>query len=267
MRRALFVLISALALSGGHAMAGVVLTVTETNLGDNKTRPMTVYLDTDRMKVVNDKDIMIFRGDLKRMWAIEGDERKYTEMSPETVQQMSAQVSGAMAQMQAQLAQLPPEQRAQIEAMMAQRGGALAAPAQRQVTYTRAGGGKTVGAWRCEQYAKMVNGQKEEELCMAPIGSVGINADDLKVLESISTMMGPITQQAPNRGDYLSLDAVNKAIGFQGIPLETVYYSDGKPERRNTVSKIDRTSIPASTFEIPPGFTKKEMNFGQPPHR
>jgi len=214
MRRALFVLVSTLVLSGGQAMAGVVVTVNDTDLSDNKVSPMTVYLDDNRMKIVNGKDTMIFRGDLKRIWAIESDARTYTEMSPDTVQKMGSQLSAAMAQMQARLAQLPPEQRAQIEAMMAQRGGALGAPPQKRITYAKAGGGKTVGSWRCETYAKMVNGQKEEDLCMAPIGSVGITADDLKVLDSISTMMEPLSQQGPERSSYMSLDAINKATGF-----------------------------------------------------
>ena len=268
MRRILSLLVSALALSSGHAMAGVVVNVTGTDLSNNTTDPMTVYLDTDRMKIVNGKDTMIFRGDLKRMWSIENTGRQYTEINPDTVQQMGSQVSAAMAQMQARLAQMPPEQRAQIEALMAQRpGGAFAAPspAKPQVTYTRAGGGKSIGSWRCEQYDKIVDGRKEAELCMAPLGSVGITEDDLKVLNSIGTMMGPITQQVPDRSNYMGLDAISKAIGFQGVPLETVYYDDGKPTRRDTVNKIERTAIPASTFELPQGLTKREMNFGRPP--
>lgn len=285
MRRAALLLASAMALTGGHAMAGVVVSVTDVELADNKPTATTVYLDNDRMKVVNGNDTMIYRGDLKRMWTIDANDHTYTEITPDTIQQMKGQLAQAQsqaqqrfanmspeqrAQMEAAMAQLPPEQRARMQAMMGGAGGGPggppAAPPAEKINYVKAGGGKSVGSWRCDSYAKTVNGKKEEDLCIAPIGAVGLNQGDFKVLDSVSGMFGDLSGQAARRNDYMGLDAMNKAIGFQGVPLETISYSsDGKPERRNTVNKIDRTNIPASTFDLPPGFTKKEMNFGRPP--
>jgi hypothetical protein len=52
---------------------------------------------------------------------------------------------------------------------------------------------------------------------------------------------------------------MNKAVGFQAVPLDTVTYVGGKPDAQETVTKIDRTTIPASTFELPAGLSKQEM--------
>jgi hypothetical protein len=62
---------------------------------------------------------------------------EYREMDQQTLNQVSQQLTGAMAQLQAQLQNLPPEQRARIEQMMKGRGPAPggAAPAPK-TTYT-----------------------------------------------------------------------------------------------------------------------------------
>jgi hypothetical protein len=276
MRKGLSLAIAGLVLGWcGSALAGVVVTSTQTDLDTKKVSPSTAYVDSDRMKFVNPDNIMIFRGDLNRVWMIEPQKRTYIEWTPETIQQMAGQVAGAnaqmaaaMAQMQAQMAKLPPEQRAQMEAMMAGRGGlgGLAggrggAPAAPQVNYAKAGGSKTVAGWTCDQYRKTVNGQQEEDLCLARITAVGLSAADFQVFERFSTFMAPLltSPMMPKDDIILGWNDMNKAVGFQAAPLDTVKYAGGKPERQMTVNKMERTAIPASTYELPAGLTKQEI--------
>jgi hypothetical protein len=262
----------------GTAMAGVVVTSTQTKLDTHEASPMMVYADTDRLKVVTPDNTTIFRGDLNRMWVIDEQRRSYMEMTPESMQQLGGQMAGAgaqmnaaMAQMQAQMAQMPPEQRAMMEQMMASRGlggppggppggrgGAPAAPAQ--VAFSKVGGGKRVAAWNCDVYRKTVNGQQEEELCIAPIGAAGLSAGDFQVLDKFSSFIAPMmSSPMMPRSDYMNWNDMNKAIGFQGMPLDTVIYAQGRPTTQQTVTKIERTGIPASTFDLPPGFTKRDI--------
>ena len=261
----------------GTAMAGVVVTSTQTKLDTHQASPMMVYADTDRLKVVTPDNTVIFRGDLNRVWMIDEQRRSYMEMTPETMQAMGRQMAGAgaqmnaaMAQMQAQMAQMPPEQRAMMEQMMKSRGlggpsGAGGAPpGPPQIAFSKVGGGKMVAAWNCDIYRKTVNGQLEEELCVAPIGSTGLSANDFQVLDKFSSFMAPMmSSPMMPRSDYMNWNDMNKAIGFQGMPLDTIIYAQGKPTTQQTVTKIERTGIPASTFDLPQGFTKREM--GAPP--
>jgi hypothetical protein len=226
------------------------------------------------MKFVNDDNIMIFRADLNRVWFIEPQKRSYMEWTPETMQQMAGQMAGAnaqmaaaMAQMQAEMAKLPPEQRAQMEAMMAGRGGmpGLAggrggAPAAPQVSYTRAGGSKTVAGYSCDQYRKTVNGRQEADVCIARITSTGFTNADFQVFDRFSAFMAPIiSQPSVPKNDALDWSDMSKAVGFQAVPLDTVTYSGGKPEHQQTVNKAERTAIPASTYELPSGLTKQDI--------
>jgi hypothetical protein len=170
--------------------------------------------------------------------------------------------------MQAEMAKLPPEQRAQMEAMMAGRGGLAGlaggrggAPAAPQVSYTRAGGSKTVAGWSCDQYRKTVNGQQEEDLCIARIAATGFSQADFQVFERFANFMSPITSQpSVPKNDIMNWNDMNKAVGFQGVPLDTVMYSGGRPNMQQTVNKAERTAIPASTYELPSGLTKQDIS-------
>jgi hypothetical protein len=265
----------------GSALAGVVVTSTQTDLDTKKVNPTTAYIDTDRMKIVTPDNTIIFRGDQNRVWVIEAQKRTYVEMTPETMQQMAGQMAGAnaqmaaaMAQMQAEMAKLPPEQRAQMEAMMAGRGGlaGLAGgrggpPAAPQISFTRAGGSKTVAGWSCDQYRKTVNGRQEEDVCIARIAATGFTQADFQVFERFSNFMSAMTSQPGTpKSDFMNWNEMNKAIGFQGVPLDTVMYSGGRPNMQQTVNKAERAAIPASTYELPSGLAKQDIGamFGPP---
>jgi hypothetical protein len=155
-----------------------------------------------------------------------------------------------------------------MEAMMAGRGGLAglaggrgAAPAAPQVSYTRAGGSKTVAGWSCDQYRKTVNGQQDEDVCIARIAATGYSQADFQVFERFSNFMAPMMSQSRvPKDDYMSWNDMNKAIGFQGVPLDTVKYVGGKPDMQHTVNKAERTAIPASTYELPAGLTKQDIS-------
>ena len=260
-------------LGSSSAMAGVVVTATYTKLDTRQASPMTVYIDTDKLKVVAPDTTIIFRADTNRLWVVMPEQRSYTEMTPETMQQMSGQLAGAQAQLnaaqaqlQAQLAQMPPEQRAMMQQMLAGRGipglggppGAASAPPQ--ISFAKAGGGKTVASWSCENYAKTVNGQKEEDLCIAPVTATGITAADVQVFDKFSAFMQPIlSSPMVPKMSYMSWNDMNKAVGFAGLPLDSTTYLQGRPAIQQTVIKIERTTIAAGTYDLPAGLTKRDM--------
>ncbi len=282
MRHVLLMTIGILALSSGDAMAAVVVTSANVDLETKQSKPSVVYADTDKMKIVNADTTIIYRGDLQKTWIITPSRKNYVEMTPETVRQLSAQVTAskaredaALAKVQQQLAQMTPAQRAQMEALLS-RGGAGASPglaaalgrggpaaAQGQVpkvNYAKAGPSKTISRMRCDMYRKTVDGAQDEEVCIATLAATGLTAADFRVLDNFSTFMGALTSspQAP-RNDYMSWNDMNKAIGFEGMPLDTVHYESGAPSRQETVQKIERVNVPGNTFDLPPGLTKVEI--------
>ncbi len=263
MRYGLSILVSALVLASAQAGAGVVVTSAYKNLATNQNDVSTIYMETDRLKVVSPESTTIYRADQNRLWAIDMRRRSYTEITPQMMQQMSGQLSGAMAQMQQQLAVLPPEQRAMVEQMMAGRGVTGAPPAGgggAPPTYTRAGGTKTIAGWSCDVVRKTANGQQQEELCIARLATAGLTAADLRVLASLQTFMAPIpSSPMVPQGAYTSWRDMNRAIGFEGVPLDTIRYANGRPSTQETVTRIDRQTIAPAEFNLPAGLTQQTM--------
>jgi hypothetical protein len=259
-------------LGSSSAMAGVVVTSTYTKLDTKETSPSTLYIDNDRVKLVSQDVTVIFRADTNRMWIIQPKDNTYTEMTAEAMQQMGGQLAGAQAQLgaaqaqlQASLAQMPPQQRAMMEQMLAGRGlgappGAGGPPAPPQISFVKTGGGKAVAGIRCDTYSKSMNGQKQSDVCVAPVSSAGLTAGDVQVFERLAQFVQPIASSpmVPRMG-YLDWNEMTKAIGFAGFPLESVIYIGGQPNLQQTVNKIERTTIPAGTYDLPAGLSKREL--------
>lgn len=282
MRHGLLMVSGMLALVGSNAFSAVVVTSTAVDLETKESKPSVVYADADKMKVMNADTTVIYRGDLQKAWIITLSRKTYVELTPETVRQMSAQVAAgqarldaAQAQLQQRLASMPPAQRAQLEALLQGRGRAgaagLGAPGRGggpaatqgqvpQVSFVKAGPSKTISRMRCDMYRKMVDGAQDEDICIATLAATGLAAADFRVLDSFSNFMGPLTSspQAP-RSDFMSWNDMNKAIGFQGMPLDTIHYESGMPSRQEIVQKIERMNVPASTFDLPAGLAKAEI--------
>jgi len=253
-------------MASGSSFAGVVLTATHTNLTSKETSPASGFIETDRLKIVTPQNTVIYRADLNRVWVIATPGTTYVEITPEIVSGFAARVAAAQtagspeqAKLQERLSKLPPQQRALAEEQLRAMGKGAGA-AQQQVSYAKTGPAKSVSTWRCEMYTKTVAGQKQEELCIAPITAAGLTPADLVILDQFATFMGPIaTSPVAPRADYMNWAAMSKAIGFSGIPLETTLFSGGRAALLDTVEKVEKTTIPADTFDLPAGLTKREL--------
>jgi hypothetical protein len=265
MRPILSLAVVVLAMAGGSALAGVVITSSHTNLATKETGAVSGFIETDRLKIVTPQATVIFRGDLNKTWVIGTPGGTYVEITPELVSGFAARIAAAQqpgsaeqAKLQERLAKLPPAQRALAEQQLRALGTGPAA--QQQVAYSKAGQAKSTPPGRCEVYAKTVDGQKQEDLCIAPLAAVGLAPQDFRVLDLFVAFMGPIANSpvAP-RADYMNWAEMSKAIGFSGIPLETTLLNAGRPAMLDAVQKIERVNVPADAFELPQGLTKREL--------
>ncbi|HUZ75613.1 MAG TPA: DUF4412 domain-containing protein [Stellaceae bacterium] len=255
----------------GGARAAAVITVQNSGSdGAHAGQAETIYLEADHLRMTRPDGSMIYREDLKKVWSIDDAHHSYREITAETMQQMQAAMSQAKTRMEQQLKSLPEDQRKRIEAMMQQQGmGQSPAAAPPPMTYEKVGAARTVGKWSCTPFR--VKGGPEpsdsghEEYCIARLKDVGLTRDDLKPLVSLGKFM---QQMGPGgrAAQAFDLDAQTKAIGFEGLPVQTTRYSsDGKVEFQTTITDVAQKSVPANSFDLPAGYVKQEMSFGRPP--
>ena len=171
------------------AGANVIVTLAETLEEGQPPRDRKVLLEPDRMRVETGRGTMIYRDDRKVLWLVNDTERRYSEMTPQSMAAMRQGMDQQLRQMQEQLKNLPEAQRRQVEQMMTQRGLPGAATSH-NVTYTKRATGQTVGRWRCDVYEQQVDGKKTAELCLAALGDLGLKSNDVEVLSSFYSESG-----------------------------------------------------------------------------
>src|SRR5207249_3556080 len=91
---------------------------------------------------------------------------------------------------------MPPEQRAQMEAMMAQHGAPMGrrpgAAKSRNLAFTATGEKKTVNGFNCEVYKVTDDGKPFEEDCVLPWGQGGFGKEDATVFKKIGEMFSSL---------------------------------------------------------------------------
>jgi hypothetical protein len=244
------------------AEAGVKITIEETMGAAAQPRSNTVLLQPDRMAMGTPRGRMIFRDDLQTAWIVNDGQRRYFEMNAQSLQQAQAAMQAAMEKMQAELKSMPADQRKQVEAMMAAQGmsptGQDAGPPP--ITYRRLGQSRTVGQWSCEMFEQQVNGQKQADFCAARLTTVGLTRGDLKAFRDFFrfTQKG-MPQASRRRAQMVDFDALSKAAGYDAIPLDVTGYDNDRQVSHSVVRSVERSDIPAATFELPAGYTKEEI--------
>lgn len=265
--------LSALALSllSAGTFAGVVIEY-ETKSADQgkEARKNTLWIEKDRVRAETEGSGFIFRGDKQLLWVLQEKDGRYIEMTKEQVQKMGAQVSDAMAQMQEQLKDLPPEQRKMVEQMMAgkiQAGGEQKNPEPR--TFKKTGKSETINGYPCVSYDAARGEKRDQELWVTDWKKIDLTAADLKGLADMGAfmkdMMGPMAKQMEN-GFIQNYSETDKGDGIPGVPVRTITFS----QRGDTImemKKIARASIPADRFDLPAGLKKASMESMHGGHR
>lgn len=238
-----------------EAADGVLIVEKTTTAGSSQTHQIQVEKSRMRAEIAGpggEKTAVVFDGTRQVIWIINLDRKTYNEMTKADVDRMGGQMAGAMAQMEAQLKNMPPEQRAQIEAMMRGRGmpGAGAAPAKPE--FRRAGTDK-VGKWTCDKYEAYLNNQKTSEVCTIDPKELGFGAADFDVTTQLADFFRKLN---PQGADNMFSFGKTDEQGFSGFPVKRVSGS-GQRQTITETTDVSRQNFPASTFEVPQGFQKE----------
>jgi hypothetical protein len=246
-----------------QAADGVLIVEKTTSGGNTVTNQIQIERDRMRAETVGragEKQTVVFDGIKQALWLINNDRKTYNEMTKADVDRLGGQMSDAMARLQEQLKSLPPEQRAQMEAMMKGRGMPGVAGGQAPKTeYRKTGTGK-VGNWTCEQYEGTRNNQKVSELCTVEPRVLGFAMADFQVT---TQLMEFFKKLVPQGADSMFAVGTTETQGFSGVPVRRVNFSDGQPQAVTELAEVSRQTFAASIFEVPSGFQKEAFGAGR----
>lgn len=239
------------------APAGVLI-VEKTTITNGPDQIHQIQIEKDWMRVEHamasgEKGAVLFDGAKQVIWILNYDKKSYTEMTKADLDRMSQQMTDVMARMQEQLKNLPPDQRARMEAMMKGQGmpGGATTPT---VTYRRTGT-DTVGRWTCDKYEGYREGQKVMELCTVDPKVLGFVADDFEVARKLAEYF---KQLLPQNSDNVFSMGKGGDQEFSGVPVRRVF-SVGQRQSVTEMTEASRQQFPMSTFEPPAGFRKRSL--------
>lgn len=204
-----------------------------------------------------DDSTFIFRDDT--LYLLDEKKKQAQTISKQDMHELSAQLGDAMKQMEAQLADLPPEQRAMMEKMMKDRmpsGMGKAGPPRRIKT----GGSERVGDYSCTVRTMYAGDEKIWEVCSA--ADAGDAAEALEAFRAMSEFTGSLReslQQMPF-GKMLQLDTPFHAMGeLEGFPVRVRMYRNGKLFQEQTLKSVSRRDLDAGMFAVPQGYKVKSL--------
>jgi hypothetical protein len=251
---------AAISMAGAPARAadGILIAQKITSGGNTTTHQSQIEKTRMRSEIAGQngrRQTIIFDAGAQVLRIIDDQAKTYSEMTKADIDRMSTQMSAAMAQMQQQMQNLPPEQRARLEAMMQGGRGMIGAVAGPPPEYKKVGT-DTVGKWTCDRYEGTKNGEKSSELCTVAPTALGFSMGDFEITKQFAEFFSRLMPQGV---EALFRIGSSGPTGFSGIPVRAISYKGGAPQTVTEMTEASRQNFPDALFAVPAGYQKRDF--------
>ncbi|MFQ5527638.1 MAG: DUF4412 domain-containing protein [Thermoanaerobaculia bacterium] len=265
----LSILLSLTALMAVPVSAGVVyeIEVTDHEQSPPKSESIEAAVDGRNLKMGiasggrGAQGEMIFHGDRREMVVVDHEDRSYHVMDEEAIGKIAGQVSGAMAQMQEALKNVPEDRRAMVEQMMKQRMPQR--QAERPKSELKKTGEKgTKNGYPCVKYEVYRDGRKIREMWVTDWGNVEGGEDVVDVFEDMAEFFREMLDSIPDFGQGgASGDPVFEHMKeIAGFPVVTEEFDEnGDLTGTSGLRSARRRTLDPAAFEPPSGYKRRTM--------
>jgi uncharacterized protein DUF4412 len=257
MKRTIAVVLGALVAQAANA--GVYVELVDRDIASGKTelsQKMYVQNGLGRFVDAGGRATLIKDG---TMYIIDDSDKSYIAFDKATMEQLAKKINGAMAQMKEQLAKLPPEQRAQMEAMMP---GMSGGEKKWVVEAFDTGKSDKVDGRACRLWDIKRNGELDDQLCVVPYSSLPGKENFQAMFANFAKVFEEMAKSVPMLSGMMTNEFAAQAK-VNGFPVRTRSYEDGKlGDSEHSMRVWREEAIPASMFSIPAGYKPKQMPMG-----
>ncbi|HEX7029335.1 MAG TPA: DUF4412 domain-containing protein [Gammaproteobacteria bacterium] len=232
------------------AIAGTRIEYVDENSGEART-VLAIKDGKARMDSADDAGYVLFDANARTLTTVNPNEKTFTVMDEASMQQLSAEVSSAMAEMRAQLERMPPEQRAMVEKMM---GGAMnAGKSMLETTVERTGRTLEKAGHACEQVIFSVGSVARTELCVADAGEVGVPDEDRATMNAMYRQMQAMAETMMKN---FGMESAPDMSALDGI---AVYMKQDNEKSGEILGNVTHDGIDASLFAIPDDYREESL--------
>ncbi|HEY4366530.1 MAG TPA: hypothetical protein VGN07_04790 [Steroidobacteraceae bacterium] len=241
------------------AQAGALLKTKVHDIASNNDSETLLYAQDGNLRVETgdaQKSYAIFSNDA--LYAIDPKDKTYTTLDRASIAQMADQLNPALKQLQEQLAKMTPEQRAQMEKMLGKRVPGLGTQTVQDIRKTTRT--DDVAGYHCNYTEVLQDGVLSAEFCVVPQNALKGGKELAESSARVSALVADMLKQidAPWL-KQLAEKQIEDYAKLGGIPVASRTFSDGKPTRESTLESATTQTLPATLFQVPAGFTKKDM--------
>lgn len=241
------------------AHAGTRLETVSRDLAGGRASTINTWAQGGMMRVDTQNDSsMIFKDDT--IYAINHKDKSYIAMDRASMKRMAEQINPALQMLQERMKNMPPEQRAQMEKMLGGRMPGAGGEAQPQPEIKRTSRNDKINGYSCTYVEVREGAALTDEICVAPANALKGSAELMSVARKMSALVNDM--MASMDAPWLKQMAQKQIQNFEalgGIPVLSRHFVDGKPHNETHLNSIGTETVAATRFEIPAGYTRKDM--------
>lgn len=199
---------------------------------------------------------MIFKDDT--IFAINHKDKTYIAMDRASMKRMAEQLNPALQMLQERMKTMTPEQRTQMEKMLGTKipGGEGEPPQE----IKRTSRNDKINGYSCTYVEVREAGVLTDEMCVTAPSALKGSAELMSSAKKMSVVVHDM--MASMDAPWLKQMAQKQLQNFEalgGIPVLSRHFIDGKPQNETSLARISSETVAATLFEIPAGYTKKDM--------
>lgn len=253
------------------ASAGVLISATHDDLQGDYSQTSQIVISDGALAIQSfvqgAEFLTIFEQKQSFASVVNTSLKTFVRISAEQVVTFQAMIANAAeqtkAKLKAEIAALPEEQRAQVDALLNESdAGREASFSFRAVAPTRfvdAENSKEVGAWTCKVWFGYHGDTQVVELCVVPSSTLGISAADFAVIDDLQRQYAGIADGIDNALSAYTLWQKKFTQEVQGVPVSVVQYANGSPSLETTLVSVTPRTIDKSTFALPETYLEKKI--------
>lgn len=259
--RSIIVILVLLIFTASQVIAGFVLEQERYEKGTSKKLKGTIYIQENKVKFFDEEGQFsaIFNLETGEMMQIDNMSRTYTSAKAKDYFKFFKEYALKMkTAMQQQLAELPPDQRAQAEEMMKRQGielpGSNSVPVKIELKKT--GDISKIAGYESVKYEIYRNGKLDEEIWTSKEVGLENEIDMNKMTEYMSELRK--IEESLGGASSVSKEAEQVYIEVfgSGFPMKTTDYPVSGTSIVEEIVKVSRKQIESSEFRAPAGYRK-----------
>lgn len=260
MKKIIAVTLSSLVFLPLLSHAGVSMDLVTTDASGKETGRLNFHAKAEKIRLDDKSDgsrnSMIFLGD--SFIVLDHKRKNYIVMDEAFVNEVSAEMSEAMKEMEKQLASLPPEQRAMAEQMMKGRMGQMTGQQEKPPAPRVESMG--AGNWQdfdCEKFAVYEGGEKTQEVCAAEFNDIDGAAEMMQAFRGMASFMTKMIESMPMRAN-VGMNPGELMDQIKGFPVHTIDYRNGAAVGETSLESVSEQDIDDGLFVVPVGYKRED---------